>query len=214
MVHSVSTMSGETPLFDHDGRRKYLNRKERKAFLSAVLRESDATRKAFCLTLFHTGCRISEALNLTVNRVDPADGTLVFETLKRRRGGHFRSVPIPDNLTRLMAGLVSDASGDRVWSFSRTTAYRIIKEKMIEAGIEGAKACPKGLRHGFGIACVSTKIPLTTVQKWLGHSRLQTTAIYLEASGQEERDLAKRVWKTTADSPKRRNQLESNGLQS
>ena len=58
----------------------------------------------------------------------------------------------------------------------------------------GGMASPKGLRHGFAVACLAQKIPLTTVKKWLGHARLETTAIYLEVSGDEERELAKRLW--------------------
>jgi site-specific recombinase XerD len=50
------------------------------------------------------------------------------------------------------------------------------------------------LRHGFAVACLTQKIPLPAVQKWLGHARLETTAIYLEVSGDEERELAKRLW--------------------
>jgi integrase/recombinase XerD len=53
---------------------------------------------------------------------------------------------------------------------------------------------PKGLRHGFVVACIGQNIPLTTVQKWLGHSRLETTAIYLSVAGEEEREFAKRLW--------------------
>lgn len=203
-------MNGETPLFDRAGRRKYLNERERRALLAALLREPDTSRKAFCLTLFYTGCRISEALNLTVDRVDLTELTLVFETLKRRKRGCFRSVPIPDDLTRLLARVVSQGSIERVWTFSRSTGYRTIKKKMSEAGIIGSMASPKGLRHGFGIACVAEKIPLTTVQKWLGHSRMQNTAIYLEFSGREERNLARRVWKATATGPKRQISLPKN----
>jgi integrase/recombinase XerD len=80
------------------------------------------------------------------------------------------------------------------WSFSRTTAFRLIKSRMTEAGIVGAMACPKGLRHGFAVACITRNIPLPIVQKWLGHARLETTAIYLNATGDEERELAKRLW--------------------
>jgi site-specific recombinase XerD len=65
---------------------------------------------------------------------------------------------------------------------------------MERAGVAGGMACPKGLRHGFAVACLAQKIPLPTVQKWLGHARLETTAIYLEVSGDEERELAKRLW--------------------
>jgi hypothetical protein len=34
----------------------------------------------FCSTFAYTGCRISEALALTADRVDLADGVLIFET--------------------------------------------------------------------------------------------------------------------------------------
>ena len=65
---------------------------------------------------------------------------------------------------------------------------------MRQADIAGGMSCPKGLRHGFAVACLAQKIPLTTVQKWMGHARLETTAIYLDVSGAEERELAKRLW--------------------
>ena len=32
------------------------------------------------------------------------------------------------------------------------------------------------------------------IQRWLGHARLETTAIYLDVHGEEERELAMRVW--------------------
>jgi integrase len=36
--------------------------------------------------------------------------------------------------------------------------------------------------------------PLNLVQKWLGHAQLSTTAIYANAVGAEEKDIAKRTW--------------------
>ena len=182
-------------MFDRKGNRKYLNGPERHAYLQVVKDEPDLKRRAFSLALFYTGCRISEALNLTAERVDLTGKALVFKTLKRRKDGLFRSVPIPDSLTELFRQiLIEIKSPEPVWAFSRTTAYRYVKEQMAVAGIVGGMACPKGLRHGFAVACIGQKIPLTTVQKWLGHARLETTAIYLEVAGDEERELAKRLW--------------------
>jgi integrase/recombinase XerD len=121
---------------------------------------------------------------------------LVFETLKQRQPGHFRSVPIPGSVIDLFWRILAEhSSGALVWPYSRTTGYRLIKRRMVEANIVGAKACPKGLRHSFAIACISSGIPLTTVKKWLGHARLETTAIYLDASGDEGREVAKMMWK-------------------
>jgi integrase/recombinase XerD len=182
-------------VFDVSGRRKYLNSHERRAYLQVIQSEPDVRRRTFCLTLYYCGCRISEALNLTVERIDSSGKAVVFETLKRRRSGHFRAVPVPDVLADLLRELVAGKTAEaKIWNFSRTTAYRIIKAMMKQARIQGKMACPKGLRHGHGVACVSGKVPLTMIQKWLGHARIETTAIYLDVHGEEERELAKRLW--------------------
>lgn len=39
-----------------------------------------------------------------------------------------------------------------------------------------------------------TRFPLNVVQRWLGHSRLETTAICSNAVGAEEGSLARRTW--------------------
>ena len=51
----------------------------------------------------------------------------------------------------------------------------------------------QGLRHGFGVAAVSATIQFNLVQKWLGQAQLTTTAIYTDAVGAEEKDIAQRM---------------------
>src|SRR6267142_914214 len=75
------------------------------------------------------------------------------------------------------------------------TAWRHVKAVMQVSGIRGAQASPKGLRHGFGVAAVHAGVPLHLVQRWLGHAQLSTTAIYAEVVGQEEHDIAARMWR-------------------
>ena len=185
----------EAVVFDRDGNRKYLNESERRKFLRTTERESCAVTKAFILTVFYTGCRLSEALELTVNRIDHAEKSLVFKTLKRRSTLHYRAVPVPLVLLGHLKEITQNTPGNtRVWNFSRTTGYRRIKSIMRAAGISGTQASPKGLRHGHALKCVTKNIPLTTIQKWLGHARSDTTAIYLSITGEDERRLAKRLW--------------------
>jgi site-specific recombinase XerD len=50
------------------------------------------------------------------------------------------------------------------------------------------------LRHGFGINATVNGIPLHMLQKWMGHAQLSTTAIYADAVGKEEQDIAARMW--------------------
>ena len=71
----------------------------------------------------------------------------------------------------------------------------LVKDVMKQAGITaGLHATPKGLRHGFGLHAIRCGLPLNLVQRWLGHSSMTTTAIYLQAMGQEEREFAARMW--------------------
>ena len=52
--------------------------------------------ETFCLTLVYTGARISEVLAMTPQRFDISAGTVVIESLKKRRRGIFRAVPVPE----------------------------------------------------------------------------------------------------------------------
>jgi integrase/recombinase XerD len=90
--------------------------------------------------------------------------------------------------------LTADGRPPRLWSWSPVTAWRHVKAAVQAAGIRGAQANPKGLRHGFGVAAVQARIPLNLVQRWLGHAQLSTTAIYAEAIGSEEQEIAARMW--------------------
>jgi integrase/recombinase XerD len=65
-------------MFDRSGQRKYLTAREREAFRKTTGLETDLSRRAFLLTLFYTGCRISEALNLAVGQIDVEAGAVTF----------------------------------------------------------------------------------------------------------------------------------------
>ena len=189
-------------LHDAQGRRKYLTAEERRAFLAAAEKAPRSVR-TLCLVLAYTGCRISEALELTAGRVDIEARQIVFESLKKRRKGLYRAVPVPPaviDALDLVHGLrdarkARDRGRDaRLWTFSRTTAWRRVAAVLAAAGIAGPQASPKGLRHGFGVQAVSSGVPLNMVQKWLGHAQLTTTAIYADAVGAEEQAIMSRMW--------------------
>jgi integrase len=179
-------------LFDETGKRKYLTGRERLAFVRAALKEPDAVA-TFCLTLAFTGARISEVLALTTLRIDAGDDLIVFETLKRRKKNVFRAVPVPNSLISLLTVQGIGKNG-RLWPWGRTNGWKIVKSVMREAGIAECICMPKALRHAFAVEAGQRGISLNIVQRWLGHARIETTAIYASAIGDEERNLARRAW--------------------
>lgn len=90
-------MTENVQLYDLKGNRLYLTPEERNQFLEAAKTTAREVR-TFCTVMYYTGCRISEALQLTPQRVDFSGKVLVFETLKKRRKGVFRAVPVPQEV--------------------------------------------------------------------------------------------------------------------
>ncbi len=144
-----------------------------------------------------TGCRVSEALALTHADLDRAGGIVSLHSPKQRRTGIVRDVPVPDGVMAILdLDLVHDLepSERRLWPIVRSTAWQQVKAVMREAGIGASAASPKGLRHGFGVHALRSGVPLTLLQRWLGHASLSTTAIYADVLGAEEREIAARMW--------------------
>jgi len=187
-------------LYAFGGARKYLNLDERRRVLDAM-QSLDTEKALFSLTLAWTGARVSEVLALTPACFQLERGIVSIATLKRRRPV-VREVPIPDFLAdalnvhyHLHQAQADPASAqERLWHWRRETAWRFIKAVMRRSQIVGCSASPRGLRHGFGIGTIQAGVPLNVVQRWLGHARLSTTAIYTDASGPEEYALAQRFW--------------------
>ncbi len=195
-------------LYDTAGNRLYLNADERAAFLR-VAREKPSLERTLCETLHYTGCRISEALELTPARVDLSGHTLAIRSLKKRKDKNgqpkiiYRTVPVPPEFmdTLNVAHSIREAQRRKklsqvpLWNWTRRWGHIIVTDIMKEAGIpEGPHRCPKGLRHGYGINAILKGAPLNMLQKWMGHSDIKTTAIYADAVGPEEQGIAARLW--------------------
>jgi len=182
-------------LYDTQGHRLYLTGSERDDFRRAAEKATREVR-TYCHTLLYTGCRPSEALALTADRVDFQAQAITFESRKKRRPGIYRAVPVPATLLDaldLVHGIRDRKTRAHLWTWSQKTAYTRVIKVMKAAGITGPQASPKGLRHGFGVACIEKGIPLNLVQRWLGHAQLATTAIYADAVGEEERGDVKDI---------------------
>lgn len=169
----------------------------------AAARRTRAELRTFCFVLAYTGARLSEVRALTAQSIDIANRAIVFECLKRRRRGIYRSVPVSVGLIALLERthqislkrVDPTKQGERLWPWSRTTAWARVKAVLKAARVPDAVAMPKALRHSFGVeGATRANVPLGIIKRWLGHARLESTIIYCEAMGEEERALAARMW--------------------
>ena len=162
-------------LYDAEGNRKYLTAQERKEFFKAIPAALNGKRgrekRTFVLMLYYSGARISEALGVTGGRIDYERRGVVFRTLKRKKQS-FRFVPLPSSFLEKLDDVhhIKDFAPKypdrKIWTFNRQTGWAAVKTVMEKAGIKGAQATPKGLRHSFVIAHQQNKTPPHMIQEW------------------------------------------------
>lgn len=216
-----ASVEPEMRLISPDGERLYLTADERERFMSAVRRDHDRNAVIFATLLHYTGARPTELRELTVNRINVAESTVMLRSLKKRKHNskgqlkqpHYRVIPILDEVMTPIAlafdilgrqasktkavntALLFPSPENKNKPIDAVTAYRWTKRSMVAAGIEGKKATSKGLRHGFGIHCVTNGLPLDLIQELLGHSNVTTTMIYTRVLGDEKKSMVLNTWK-------------------
>lgn len=135
--------------------------------------------------LYGSGLRISEAVGLNVDQVDPRSGMVRV----LGKGGKSRLSPLSDAAVEALKrwlmlrdrlaepsekALLVGARGARL---DRRQAGRIIEDMCKKAGLSQSIS-PHGLRHSFATHLLEAGADLRAVQELLGHSRLTTTQRY------------------------------------
>ena len=155
--------------------------------ISTIIRAADDPRARLLMTeQWRAGLRISEALALEVADLS-LDADLPTIRVRSGKGKKARIVPVHPELvaafsTALAYGSVSEG---RIIDVHRATAWRWVQKAVERA--EQLGAIPLGrevgthtFRHSYARHLLMNGIPINYLSRWLGHSSIQTTLIYLE----------------------------------
>ena len=155
--------------------------------VEAIIRATDNPRaRLLMLEQWRAGLRIAEALALEV-----ADLSLDAEppTLRVRagKGNRSRTVPMHRELQAALRSALSYGSIDhgKLVDVHPSTAWRWVKSavrRAEELGViaPGRKIGTHTLRHSYARHLLMNNIQINYLSRWLGHSSIQTTLIYLE----------------------------------
>ena len=151
--------------------------------------------RALVVLLWRAGLRVSEALALAESDLDRSTGGVL---VRLGKGGKRRHVgmdrwgwqqlePWLDRRIELPVGallcVIDGPTAGRPWSPSaaRVTLHRLA----VDAGVR-RRFAPHQLRHAHAVEMAREGIPLTVIQRQLGHSNLGVTSIYLQGIDQSE----------------------------
>ena len=149
-------------------------------------------------TLYATGVRVTELVNLEVADIDLNRGQVRCGATGRRR----RSVPIGASTVEALSRYLEDGRPQLVISanesalflnhrgqrLTRQGLWLIIKRYVHEVGIEDS-VTPHTLRHSFAAHLLDSGAKLREVKDRLGHASLSTTQVYRQVSHESNAEI-------------------------
>ena len=187
---------------------EYLDRTEIDAVLARVDRSTTDGRRDYALltTMFNTGARVQEVLNLRANNLQL---TRPYQLRLFGKGRKERYCPLwPQTAQVLLAfceerqiDLRSDAKvflNHRGTPLTRFGVRYILAKHVDRARLEvvtlGRKRLhPHSMRHSTAVALLKSGVDLSTVSQWLGHASITTTNRYATIDLDMKREAINRV---------------------
>lgn len=155
---------------------------------------------ALLWTLYSLGLRLEEGLNLEISDIDSQRATV---HVHRGKGAKDRLLPLPMSTLQVLRNywkqhrnprLIFPANGRNRKSAVRSTTpmnastiQGCVKRAAKSIGIH-KPVSPHTLRHSMATHLFEAKASLRWIQKFLGHSNLQTTLVYLHLTDEAHED--------------------------
>ena len=188
--------TGDIPDIETPKKPKYLpnclSEEEVEALLNApdITTPSGLRDKAMLETMYSSGLRVSELLNLEKKQVNLTKGVItVFG-----KGAKERKVPIAEYAIDFIDQYIKEVrsknenKGSKYLflskkgkPLSRVYFFKQVKKYSLEAGIT-TNVSPHTLRHSFATHLLNHGAQLRIVQSMLGHTNIATTQIYTHVS--------------------------------
>jgi integrase/recombinase XerD len=147
--------------------------------------------------LYSTGMRVSELVNLASNSllfILDSDSEIKFLKIKGK-GSKERIVPLRKNSidilkeylpmnkkNKYLFPAIKNNKSDKNLHISRRTVLNIVKNAAILANLDYKNISPHCLRHSFASHLLEKGLDIREVQELLGHSNINTTAIYTKVN--------------------------------
>jgi len=163
-----------------------LDRHDFKKLINATVVSNDTRAKALFYTLYFTGARVSEALQITKNDINEQ------YIWVRGKGNKYRQLFISSKVRTAWVDYLKDRNDNADALFTgqrgaitRQAVHNIIKKYAEMAGVMDEKAHAHNFRHLFCINMYEKTGDISVVADLAGHSDINTTRVYTRKTKNE-----------------------------
>ena len=173
---------------------------------SILAHVTSARNHAFFSTVYSCGLRLREALQLQVSDID---SSRMMIHIHQGKGGKDRYVPLPRTTLEILRkhwathknprlifpsrGIYDKGWGDSDNPISVSTVQAALRKATRAAGIQKRGVSLHTLRHSYATHLLESGVNLRVIQRYLGHSQLDTTMIYLHLTSKGQEDAIKLI---------------------
>ena len=171
-----------------------LSREEEQRLIQIAYRDK-GERGLLIKTLFQTGARVSEFVNIKVEDFFLDEAMIL---IAKGKGGKSRYVPMLPELAQELRTYLGNRSIGYLFETTRHLPYSPRRiQQIVKATAEKAKikkrVYPHLLRHSVATTLLERGMPIEQIQKFLGHAKLETTQVYAESTPEMIKDSYRRA---------------------
>ncbi|MCM3116311.1 tyrosine-type recombinase/integrase [Neobacillus sp. MER 74] len=176
--------------------RVFLTSEEVKTLIQAI---EHPLIKLVIITLFFTGSRISECLNLELGDIDFEQKILL---IRKGKGNKSRTLPLHPDLESALKDYINrwrvDCNTNKLFLTERSGKLsdvyvnRVLKETVKKLKWDKKITCHV-LRHSFASALVQRSVHIVAVKELLGHASLKTTSGYAHIQRESVEEAIQRL---------------------
>ena len=173
---------------------------------SLLARVKTPQNHAFLTTVYSCGLRLQEGLHLEVSDID-SDRMMIH--VHRGKGAKDRYVPLPQatlgllrrywvthrNARLLFPALGRNGKGakDGATPMAKSSVQGAFRYAKFEAGIRKKSVSVHTLRHSYATHLLEAGVNLRVIQRYMGHTQLETTMVYLHLTQKGQEDAVKLI---------------------
>ena len=171
-----------------------ITKEDYEALLKVARENGDERLELLMETICATGIRVSEVKYIMMEAITAGRAEIALK-------GKIRVILLPAKLCRKLSKYVKKRriqSGEVFITrsgrgLSRKQIWAEMKKLCKKAGVESTKVFPHNLRHLFARCFYKVSHDLIQLADVLGHSRVETTRIYLKSTGKEQSRTLERL---------------------